>query len=126
MIKPSIFVLAAMFAAPAFAQAADPAAAPAMAAAPASLPMCSAKVKDSCQQTRGQEARAMSAAQAEASGGVGDRGSDQAAMAGSEGKMAMPARHRMMKHHRHMHHKMAKMATEAAPPAADAAAPPPQ
>ncbi len=38
-----------------------------IAAAPAfaALPPCSAKVKDSCQQTSGQEARAMSAAQAD-------------------------------------------------------------
>lgn len=57
VIKP-LFVLAAFaFAAPAFAQEAAPAAA---------LPMCSATVQDGCQQTKGQEARAMSGAQAEA------------------------------------------------------------
>lgn len=58
MIKP-LFVLAAFaFAAPVLAQEAAPAA--------AALPMCSATVKDGCQQTKGQEARAMSGAQAEA------------------------------------------------------------
>jgi hypothetical protein len=56
MIKP-IFVLAAvMIAAPALAQA----------PAPAALPMCSAKVTDSCQQSPAQQARAMTGAQADA------------------------------------------------------------
>jgi hypothetical protein len=102
VIKPSIFVLAAaIVAAPAFAQA----------AAPAALPMCSAKVKDSCQQGPRQEAAAMTAAQAEASGGVGDRKSDQSAKMGD----GMAVKHKMMKKHH------AKKATMMAP-AADAAA----
>ncbi len=110
MIKPSIFVLAAaIVAAPAFAQA----------AAPAALPMCSAKVKDSCQQGPRQEAAAMSAAQAEASGGVGDRKSDQSAKMGD----AMPMKHKMMKkHHAKKPMMMTKAASEAAP-AADAMPP---
>ncbi len=55
MIKPMLFLTAALFAAPVLAQA-----------APAALPPCSATVKDACQQTKGQEARAMSGAQADA------------------------------------------------------------
>jgi len=50
MLKSILLATALMAAAPAFA---------------ADLPPCSAKVKDSCQQTTGQEARAMSAAQAD-------------------------------------------------------------
>lgn len=60
MIKPMFVLAAAMIAAPALAQDA-----PAAPAAPA-MPMCSAKVTDNCQQTSGQEARAMSGEQAEA------------------------------------------------------------
>ena len=57
MIK-SVFAVAAMLVAlPALAQA--PAPAPA-------LPMCSATVTDGCQQTRAQQAREMSGAQADA------------------------------------------------------------
>jgi hypothetical protein len=56
VIKPMFVLAAAMIAAPALAQDAP--------AAPA-LPMCSAKVTDNCQQTSGQEARAMSGEQAE-------------------------------------------------------------
>ena len=124
MFKPSILALAAILVAgPATAQmAADPAAPPAAAAA---LPMCSAKVKDSCQQGPRQEAAAMTAAQAEASGGVGDRNHDQSAMTG--GKMAP---HKMT-HHRKAHRKaMKKAAAAPAAPAdaapADAAAMPPK
>jgi len=64
----SMFVLAAaLMAAPVLAQDAAPAA-PADAAAPAAptMPMCSAKVTDGCQQSARQEARAMSGAQADA------------------------------------------------------------
>ena len=39
---------------------------PAFAQTPAAMPMCSAKVTDSCQQTAAQQARAMSGAQADA------------------------------------------------------------
>ncbi len=52
-----------------FAVAATLVALPAMAQAPApamALPMCSAKVTDGCQQTKAQQAREMSAAQADA------------------------------------------------------------
>jgi hypothetical protein len=60
VIKPMFVLAAAMLAAPALAQDA-PAAAP---AAP-TLPFCSAKVTDNCQQTPAQQARAMTAEQAE-------------------------------------------------------------
>ena len=56
MIKPLLVVAAALMAVPAVAQA--PAA--------AERPKCSAKVTDGCTQTTGQEARAMSGAQADA------------------------------------------------------------
>jgi hypothetical protein len=56
MIKPMLFLTAALLAAPAFAQM----------AAPAEMPMCSAKVTDGCMQTKAQQARAMSGAQADA------------------------------------------------------------
>ena len=59
MIKPMFVLAAAMIAAPALAQDA-PAAAPA-----STLPFCSAKVTDNCQQTPAQQARAMSGEQAE-------------------------------------------------------------
>ncbi len=75
--------------------AAAPAAAQ-MAAGP--LPKCSATVRDSCDQGANNP-KAMSAAQADASGGVGDRHSDNAgSMAGKP----------MMMHHKKqmMHHKM--------------------
>jgi hypothetical protein len=62
VIKPMFVLAAAMIAAPALAQDA-PAAAPA--AAP-TLPFCSAKVTDNCQQTPAQQARAMTGEQAEA------------------------------------------------------------
>ena len=52
MIKPMLLLTAALLAAPALAQT--------------TLPPCSATVKDACQQTKGQEARAMSGAQADA------------------------------------------------------------
>ena len=51
------FAAAAVLAAPALAQDAAPAA--------STLPFCSAKVTDSCQQTAAQQARAMTGAQAE-------------------------------------------------------------
>lgn len=54
MIKPMFFVAAAIFAAPVVAQEAAPA-----------LPFCSATVMDSCQQTKAQQARAMSGEQAD-------------------------------------------------------------
>ena len=53
MIKPIFVLAAAMIAAPALAQA------------PAALPMCSAKVTDSCQQSPAQQARAMTGEQAD-------------------------------------------------------------
>ena len=71
MIKPLFAVVASMIALPVLAQAPAPAAMPAAmsAAAPAAmpaLPMCSAKVTDGCQQTKAQQAREMSGAQADA------------------------------------------------------------
>jgi hypothetical protein len=59
VIKPMFVLAAAIIAAPALAQDA-----PAAPAAP-TLPFCSAKVTDNCQQTAAQQARAMSAEQAE-------------------------------------------------------------
>ena len=59
MIKPIFVLVAAMIAAPTLAQTAAPATAPA-------LPMCSAKVTDSCQQSPAQQARAMTGVQADA------------------------------------------------------------
>lgn len=100
MMKPSILVLAAMLTVPAFAQMAAPAvpATPAMSAAPpASYPPCKAGQLDSCDQSTTSEKFAASAAQAEASGGVGDRNRDQAARMGS-GKMSSGK----VRHHRNM------------------------
>ena len=68
-----------------------PATAQMAAGASGSLPMCSAKVHDSCQQGA-DDANAMSADQAMKSGGVGDRGHDDAAHMG--GGMA---KHKSMK-----------------------------
>ena len=63
MIK-SLFAVAAMLvAAPVLAQVQAPAEAPAPAMV---LPMCSAAVTDGCQQTKAQQARAMSGEQADA------------------------------------------------------------
>lgn len=72
----------------------------------APLPKCSATVRDSCDQSTTSEKNAMTAAQAEASGGVGDRKSDQAA----KSSMAEPMTHRPMMHHHmmHKHHMMMK------------------
>jgi hypothetical protein len=56
MIKALLVVTATLVAAPVFAQA--PAA--------AERPFCSAKITDGCQQTKGQQARAMTGAQADA------------------------------------------------------------
>ncbi|GGE03254.1 hypothetical protein GCM10011529_07130 [Polymorphobacter glacialis] len=54
----SLFVIAAILATPVFAQEAAP-------VAPAAQPVCSAKVTDSCQQTKGQEDSAMTGAEAD-------------------------------------------------------------
>ena len=54
MIKPMLFIVAAMVAVPVMAQDAAP-----------TLPFCSAKVTDGCQQTKAQQARAMSGEQAD-------------------------------------------------------------
>lgn len=59
MIKPILFVVAAMLAVPAMAQ--DP-----MAPAAPALPKCTAKVTDSCDQTMTTEKRAMTGEQADA------------------------------------------------------------
>ncbi len=110
MIKSSILFLAAMIAVPAAAQ---------MAAAPASYPPCKAGVTDGCDQSMTSEKYAMSAAQAEKTGGVGDRNHDQAShMGGGTGHMAMHKKH--MKSH-HMAHMKKNPDTKA-----DAAAMPPQ
>ena len=63
-------------------------------AAGAALPMCSAKVHDSCQQGA-DNANAMTAEQAMKTGGVGDRGHDDAAHMG--GAMAKPMHKHKMK-----------------------------
>lgn len=57
MIKPLLVVTAMMLAAPAFAQEAAPA---------AERPYCSATITDGCQQTKAQQARAMTGAQVDA------------------------------------------------------------
>jgi hypothetical protein len=57
MIKPIFVVVAAMLAAPVMAQTPAPAA--------PTLPFCSAKVTDGCQQTAAQQARAMTGEQAD-------------------------------------------------------------
>lgn len=103
VIKP-LFVLAAFaFAMPAFAQEAAPA------GAPAALPMCSATVKDGCQQTKGQEARAMSGAQAEARDAKSGGWAPNAG--GSDKDMAAPMA--MKTHHKagHKRHHAAKQTT---------------
>ncbi len=111
MLKTSLIVIAMLAAVPAVAQDATPA---------AKMPMCSAKVKDSCQQSKGEEARAMTAAQADKAGRF-----EQAAMAGPAGSTGMAgdtaaAPKKKAKHH---HHAMKAKAAAAAAPAADAAAP---
>lgn len=58
MIKPLLIVTAMMLAAPAFAQT--------PAATAADRPFCSATVTDGCQQTKAQQARAMTGAQVDA------------------------------------------------------------
>ncbi len=100
MIK-SMFALTALTLA-----AAAPAAAQMSSAAPAgNLPMCSKTVHDSCQQGN-DDARAMTAAQAMASGGVGDRGHDDAAQMGSGDGAMHGGMHKGGMHHRTMHHRM--------------------
>lgn len=54
MIKSMLFILAAMVSVPTLAQDAAP-----------TLPFCSAKVTDNCQQTKAQQARAMTGEQAD-------------------------------------------------------------
>ena len=71
-------------------------------AAGGSTPMCSATVHDSCQQGPNNP-RAMTAEQAMASGGVGDRKTDKSDFMAP----AMPGKH-MMHKHKMMHHKMTK------------------
>lgn len=87
------------------------AAAPAAAQMAGALPKCSAKVHDSCDQGA-DNANAMTADQAMATGGVGDRGHDDAAHMGGKPMMAR---------HRTMHHKMMKKSAMAPAdaPAAD-------
>ncbi|MGI4879055.1 MAG: hypothetical protein ACRYG4_16385 [Janthinobacterium lividum] len=65
------------------------------ATSPATLPRCSSKVKDSCDQGAN-DPKAMSASQAEAHGGVGDRADDGKGGAMSSGSFG---------HGRAMHHK---------------------
>lgn len=84
--------------------AAVPAAAQMAAAAP--LPMCSATVHDSCNQGANNP-RAMTAEQAMASGGVGDRKDDKSDYMAA----AMPAKP-MMHKHKMMHHKMVTKTTD--------------
>ncbi len=79
--------------------AAAPAAAQMAAPAGGALPKCSATVHNSCDQGA-DNANAMTAAQAMASGGVGDRGHDDASHMGSGAPMAM---HKHVVHH-HVHH----------------------
>ncbi len=54
-----LIIAASLALLPAAALAQDPGAAPAAAPAAAALPMCSAKVHDSCQQTKSQQASAL-------------------------------------------------------------------
>ena len=77
-----------------------------------SLPKCSAKVQDSCDQSTTTERYALTADQAEKTGGVGDRHDGKGMAAPMGGKM-------MMHHHRH-HHMMHKTTTTTTttPPAA--------
>ena len=96
------FAALALAAAPVAAQTAAPAGA---------MPKCSATVNDSCDQGA-DNANAMTAAQAEATGGVGDRGHDDAARGG--GATVKPMAHK----HKATHHKAAKAAA-AGPAAAD-------
>ena len=65
------------------------------AAQTAALPKCSATVHDSCDQGA-DNANAISAEQAMKTGGVGDRGHDDAANMG--GGMAKPMHKKMMRH----------------------------
>ena len=73
------------------------------AAAQTALPKCSATIHDSCDQGA-DNANAISAEQAMKTGGVGDRGHDDAANMGGGKPMAM---HK----HKVMHHKMMKKTT---------------
>ena len=82
--------------------AAAPAAAQMAAPAGGSLPKCSATVHDSCDQGA-DNANAMTADQAMVTGGVGDRGHDDAAHMGGKPMM--------MHKHKAMHHKMMKKTT---------------
>ena len=71
MIKPLLAIAATLIAFPVLAQAPTPTPMMtptlALASAPTlALPMCSAKVTDGCQQTKAQQAREMSGAQADA------------------------------------------------------------
>lgn len=76
------------------------------------LPKCSAKVQDSCDQSATTERYALTADQAEKTGGVGDRH-------GGKGMAAPMGGGKMMMHHRHRHHMMHKTTTTTAtPPAA--------
>ena len=65
------------------------------------LPMCSAKIKDRCQQSPADQSRALSAAQAEKTGGVGNRPNDSMGGDAAMGKKMMGKKHTM--HHRMMH-----------------------
>lgn len=80
----------------------------AMSAGAPPLPKCSAKVTDSCDQSKTSERYALTAAQADKTGGVGDRAANRAAPA-----KATP-RHRM-RHHRMRHHTATTTATTSAP-----------
>lgn len=93
-------MLKTMFAVGALTLAVAVPAAAQMAAGP--LPKCSATVHDSCDQGA-DNANAMSADQAMASGGVGDRGHDDAAHMGG----AKPMMHKK----KMMHHTMTKKTT---------------
>ena len=69
------------------------------------LPKCSATIHDSCDQGA-DNANAISAEQAMKTGGVGDRGHDDAANMGG-GKPMMMHKHKMMTHHKMMKSSMA-------------------
>ncbi|MBC7505487.1 MAG: hypothetical protein H7267_07175 [Sandarakinorhabdus sp.] len=89
MIKPLLLTAAMMIAAPAFAQAAAPA---------ADRPFCSAKITDGCQQTKAQQARAMTGAQVDA------RDARNGGKWTPDGKVAaMPAAEPAMKKHMTKH-----------------------
>jgi len=101
---------AAAIAVPAFAQAAPMA---------SSLPKCSATVRDSCDQSKTTERYALTAEQADKTGGVGDRHGGMGMGMKTDGGMAgKPMMHKHMMHKHMRHHMMHKSTTTTTTPAA--------